>query len=42
MWQPAQPTLTCGDRWNAVYSGCITWWQAVPQNSVESMKCTAL
>ena len=37
MWQPAQPTRACGERWKAVYSGSMTLWQAMPQNSSESM-----
>jgi hypothetical protein len=37
MWQSTQPTRAWGERWYAVYSGCITEWQAMPQNSVESI-----
>src|SRR4051812_47759601 len=37
MWHSTQATLECGERFQASHSGCIGWWQAVPQNCGESM-----
>ena len=42
MWHSAQATFECGERACAVASGCITVWQACPQNSVDSITCTPL
>ena len=42
MWHWAQPTREWGDSRKAVYSGCITSWQVVPQKAFESMCSTPL
>src|SRR5664279_2980566 len=42
MWQSAQRSLLCDERWKAVCSGSITVWQTVPQNGTDSITSTPL
>src|SRR5450755_1740177 len=42
MWQSAQRSLLCDERWKAVYSGCMTVWHTVPQNGTDSITSTPL
>src|SRR5664279_2330647 len=42
MWQSAQRSLLCDERWNAVCSGSITVWHTVPQKATDSITSTPL